>query len=410
MSEFINNNAKRKEVLKSVLQQLHDGKEISDVQAEFAEYLRGATSSEVAQVEQSLIEDGMPIEEIRQLCDIHVAVFQEGLDAESHPEMLPGHPIYTFQSENQVMDQMLSQLEGLVARLRPDGHPNILKQVLEQFNEIREYERHYIRKENLLFSYLERYGFVGPSTVMWGIQNDIREQWRQISAILEAAVEGNKAADYLSLNLIFTAMAEAVRSMAYKEDKILFPNALERLSHEDWVSIRKQEDEIGYFMVTAGNLWPPKSKDGEDDTVQPAMIDGLVELFCGQLAPDQIALLLQHLPVDITFVDEDDRVRFFSETKDRIFPRSPAIIGRKVQFCHPPQSVDRVQRIVSDFRAGERDEAEFWIQMKGRFVHIRYFALRDQEGTYRGTLEVTQDITSLRALEGEHRILDEPAG
>jgi uncharacterized protein len=409
MSEYIDNNARRQQVLKSVLNQLHEGKSISDVQGEFAEFLRGATSSEVAQVEQSLIEDGMPVEAIQQLCDIHVAVFQEGLDAESHPEMLPGHPIYTLQSENQVVGQYLDQVGGLIARLRPDSHPNILKQILEQFNELREYDRHYLRKENLLFSYLERYGFVGPSTVMWGIQNDIRDQWREIGAILEAAVEGTKAVDALALNVLFNAMAEAVRSMVYKEDKILFPNALERLSHEDWVSIREQENDIGYFLVTAGPLWPPKAQPGEEDTAEPAMIDGLVELFCGQLAPDQIALLLQHLPVDITFVDEDDRVRFFSETKDRIFPRSPAIIGRKVQFCHPPQSVDRVQSIVSDFRAGERDEAEFWIQMKGRFVHIRYFALRDQQGTYRGTLEVTQDITSLRALEGEHRILDEPA-
>lgn len=410
MSEYINNNARRQEVLKSVLNQLHEGKSIADVQDEFAEFLRGATSSEVAQVEQSLIEDGMPIEAIKQLCDIHVAVFQEGLDAESHPEMLPGHPVYTMQSENQVMDQVMSQLGGLVARLRPDAHPNILKQVLEQFNELREYERHYLRKENLLFSYLERYGFVGPSTVMWGIHNDIRDQWREIAAMLEASVEGSQAVDSLALNVLFNSMAEMMRSMVYKEEKILFPNALERLSHEDWVAVREQEEDIGYFLVSAGNLWPPKTITDENDTSKPGMVDGLVELFCGQLAPEQIALLLQHLPVDITFVDEDDRVRFFSETKDRIFPRSPAIIGRQVQFCHPPQSVDRVQRIVTDFRDGTRNEAEFWIQMKGRFVHIRYFALRDKAGVYRGTLEVTQDITALRALEGEHRILDEPAG
>ena len=356
MSEYIDNTAKRKQVLKSVLHQLHDGKSISDVQSEFAEFLRDASSTEIAEVEQSLIEDGLPVSEIRQLCDIHVAVFQEGLDAESHPEMLPGHPIYTFQSENQVMGQIVDQVGGLITRLRPDAHPNILKQVLEQFNELRDYERHYIRKENLLFSYLERYGFVGPSTVMWGIQNDIRDQWRQIGAILETAVEGSETVDFDSLKVLFNEMTEAVTSMFYKEDKILFPNALERLSHEDWVSIRNQEDEIGYFLVTAGNLWSPTTESGEDDVAETAKIDGLVELFCGQLAPDQIAMLLQHLPVDITFVDEDDRVRFFSETKDRIFPRSPAIIGRKVQFCHPPQSVDRVQRIVSDFRAGERDD------------------------------------------------------
>ncbi len=121
----------------------------------------------------------------------------------------------------------------------------------------------------------------------------------------------------------------------------------------------------------------------------------------------EINRVFGHLPIDVTFVDTEDAVRFFSQGKDRIFPRSPAIIGRKVQNCHPPASVHRVQQILDDFRAGLRDEAEFWIQMQGKFIHIRYFALRDEAGAYQGTLEVTQDVTHIRALEGERRLLDE---
>jgi hypothetical protein len=135
----------------------------------------------------------------------------------------------------------------------------------------------------------------------------------------------------------------------------------------------------------------------------------LIPLNIGALSAEQIDLMLTALPVDITFVDENDEVRFFSQTRERIFPRSPAIIGRKVQNCHPPQSVDRVQRILNDFRAGERDVAEFWISMQGMFIHIRYFALRDAAGAYRGTIEVTQNIAPLRALEGERRLLNEKA-
>jgi PAS domain S-box-containing protein len=137
--------------------------------------------------------------------------------------------------------------------------------------------------------------------------------------------------------------------------------------------------------------------------------DGLIPLQTGALTAQQIALLLTYLPVDVTYVDENDEVRFFSATKERIFQRSPAIIGRKVQQCHPPASVHRVQRILDDLRAGRRDVAEFWIQMSGKFVHIRYFAVRDEQGKYRGVLEVSQDVTAIRALQGERRLLAEDA-
>ena len=134
---------------------------------------------------------------------------------------------------------------------------------------------------------------------------------------------------------------------------------------------------------------------------------GMIPLQVGALTAEQIDLMLQSLPVHVTFVDENDEVRYFSQGRERVFQRSPAIIGRKVQNCHPPQSVHKVQQIVEDFRAGRRDVAEFWIQMQGMFVHIRYFALRDESGAYQGTLEVSQDLAPLRALEGERRLLDD---
>ena len=140
-----------------------------------------------------------------------------------------------------------------------------------------------------------------------------------------------------------------------------------------------------------------------------AAAEGLLSLQTGALTLQEINQMLSHLPVDITYVDMNDAVRFFSETKERIFERSPAIIGRKVQQCHPPASVHRVQQILDDFRAGHRDAAEFWIQMNGRFIDIRYFAVRDEHGVYQGTLEVTQDVTHIRTLEGERRLLDEEA-
>ncbi len=131
-----------------------------------------------------------------------------------------------------------------------------------------------------------------------------------------------------------------------------------------------------------------------------------VPLDTGSLSAEQINLLLTNLPVDISFVDENDAVVYYSAVPRRIFPRSPGVIGRKVQNCHPPKSVDVVERILKAFRSGERDVAEFWIESGGRFILIRYFALRDESGAYRGTLEVSQDATAIRALRGERRLLD----
>lgn len=197
--------------------------------------------------------------------------------------------------------------------------------------------------------------------------------------------------------------------MFYKEENVLFPAALERLSKEEWAAIRAQEAEVGYCYVEPGDQWPPAAP--AEPAMSPAKTEAaderLLSLKTGTLTAQEVNWLLTHLPVDVTYVDANDEVRFFSETRERIFPRSAAIIGRKVQKCHPPASVHRVQQILDSFRAGKRDVAEFWIQMKGRFIHIRYFAVRDEHGEYQGTLEVTQDITHIRTLEGEKRLLDD---
>jgi len=209
------------------------------------------------------------------------------------------------------------------------------------------------------------------------------------------------------LDETFALLDQTLRDMIYKEHKILFPAAMARLSEADWGEIRTQESEIGYCYIAAGRQWQAHVDPREAEGAAELAPEGLIPLNVGALSVEQISMLLSALPVDVTFVDENDEVRFFSQTRERIFPRSPAIIGRKVQNCHPPQSFDRVQRILDDFRAGARDVAEFWISMHGMFVHIRYFPLRDATGAYRGTLEVTQNIAPLRALEGERRLLNE---
>ena len=410
MSEMINNVTQRKEMIKNILRGLHAGKPLEELKAQFAELAKEADASEIAEVEQMLIGEGMPTADIQELCDLHVAVVREALDHQPPPETIPGHPVFTFRAENQVGARFLNGLQDALAVPGSAG----LAAARQQLQKLMEFDRHYLRKENLLFPYLEKHSFTGPSAVMWGIHDEIRAGWKQLDALLESGPEGDETAFIASVNKVFEKLDHQMREMFYKEEKILFPAAMDRLSEKEWADIRAQESELGYFMIQPSADWKPAAKEAEEaappragETGNAAATAGEIPLSTGVLTPEQINLMLTHLPVDVTFVDEQDRVRFFSQTKERIFERQPAIIGRKVQNCHPPQSVHKVQKILEDFRSGKRDVAEFWIQMMGKFIHIRYFALRDDAGNYRGTIEVSQDVALIRALEGEKRLLDD---
>jgi DUF438 domain-containing protein len=416
MSEYINNMTRRKEILREVLIQLHQGKPLSEVKALFSTLAQDVSDDEIAQAEQLLIEEGLPVEEIQRLCDVHVAVFQDGLDDHLPPESIPGHPVHTFTAENEVLLRFIQQMSAALQSYRSSPDGKTLATFRFQLEKLREFERHYLRKEMLLFPFLESYGLYGPSKVMWGIHDEIRLHLRSLA---EWLLDAGTGIDPGELEGRFQAVVRMMQEMAYKEEKILFPACLEHLSEDDWSRIRLQEDEIGYFLVVPGRQWAAQESTAQGSPIErihgaapepsaPEKPSGVGELLLntGMLTLDQVDLLLRSLPVDVTFVDEQDKVRYFSQTRERIFNRTPAIIGREVQNCHPPQSVARVQQILDDFRAGRRESAEFWINFTGRMIHIRYFALRDEHGSYRGTIEVTQDITGIRALEGERRLLD----
>jgi uncharacterized protein len=408
MSEYIDNVARRKEILKNVLKQLHEGRSVEEVKAEFSVLAKEAGSAEIAEIEQMLINEGLPVEEIQNLCDVHVALFRDGLEQQTAPEMVPGHPVFTFHAENQLLSRSLNALRDAVDHYQEDFSALKLQALRSQTEKLKLFNRHYLRKENLLFPYLEKYGFSGPAKVMWGIHDQVRVIWKDLEVLLAKT----QAADSQEVQSQFKLLDNTMREMIYKEEKILFPAAISHLSDTDWASIRSQEAELGYFLLTPSSQWQPAAAPTGTPAstifTSPVHVSaGELPLDTGLLTLEQINLMVRNLPVDVTFVDENDTVRFFSQTKERIFERQAAIIGRKVQNCHPPQSVSRVQKILDDFRAGQRDTAEFWIQMGGKFVYIRYLALHDASGKYRGTLEVTQDLTHLRELQGERRLLDD---
>jgi DUF438 domain-containing protein len=291
-----------------------------------------------------------------------------------------------------------SILDHLEAEPRHKDWPADRARLTALVSTLAEVEKHYLKKENQLFPRLEDKGVSGPSKVMWAIHDDVRAHLKEFRKAVELA-------DAELAVRTGRGVLQEMRDMITKEEKILFPMCLEKFDDADWARVKKGEEEVGYAWVPPAPAWS-QAPGGPGPVASGGPAGGPVPLDTGALSVEQIDLLLTNLPVDISFVDEKDTVVYYSGTADRIFPRTPGVIGRKVQNCHPPKSVDVVESILRAFRSGERDVAEFWIETGGRFVHIRYFALRDKAGSYRGTLEVTQDVTAIRGLRGERRLLD----
>ena len=382
--------------LKAIIQDLHDGGDLAQAKARFSEAVEDVEASEIAAMEEELIRGGLPVSEVQRLCDVHVGAFREALDTHVQIGSPPGHPVDTYVAANRIITELANQLATL-ARQDDESALERAAAILERLVGV---ENHYQRKENQLFPLLERHGVTGPSQVMWGVHNQIRESLKQIRETVQQR-------DRDSFAELAPGLSRDLVEMVYKEEKILFPMALQTLSEEEWVEIRHGEDHLGYGLAQPRASWPAAAAPTAGTQTVP---QGLLGLMTGALTLDQINLIFTHLPVDLTFVDENDTVRFYSGGPERIFPRSSAVIGRTVQNCHPPGSVHIVQNILDSFRAGKQSTAEFWIPLHGKFVHIRYLALRDAGGAYRGCLEVTQDVIHIRQLQGERRLLSWDSG
>jgi len=408
MSDLINNSQSRRELLKHMIRQLHEGHAPNQVRTQLIKLLGSVPYDDVVQVEQELIKEGLPTEEILRLCDVHTAALEGAIDLSSAKVAPPGHPVHTFQQENRALEwqlDKLAQLYGVVEALGDDTDASAaVLQVRGHFNALMDVDKHYRRKENLLFPFLEKHGINGPPTVMWGKHDETRALLKNAHAAL-VAVERFTGGEAKSLvELMLRSTSTAVAAMIGKEEQILLPMCLDTLTEGEWYDVYRQSDEIGYCLFDPTAKWRPVDVTMVDIR-PPVAPDGTVQLPSGALDVAQLTALLNTLPVDLTFVDADDTVRYFSQGQERIFDRNRAILGRQVQFCHPPKSVHVVERILGDFKAGRQDRAAFWIEMHGRFIHIEYLALRDQAGRYLGCLEVSQDLTAKRALQGERRLL-----
>jgi hypothetical protein len=406
MSELIDNRARKIATLKEIIQHLHKGEAPEAVKSQLREMVRQTSPSEIMAMEQELISGGMPVEEVKSMCDLHSQVTREVLVQLPATSIAPGHPVDTFRCENAAIREVIAKTRAIFNELstRPDNEECAaqLLQIRQNANELMDIDKHYQRKEHALFSFLEKHGISGPSKVMWAKDDDIRTSLKRMNQAAHESTPTVADCKNLATAAVLPALS-AVEEMIFKEANILLPMSLQTLTENEWAEIWASSPKYGWCLVEPRQGYTPPQNLGASSPAVPT--DGTIMMPTGNVTVEQLTSVLSTLPVDLTFVDANDRVAFFTEGPDRIFARSKAIIGRKVQHCHPPSSVDVVDHILDDFRTGRQNVAEFWINLRGKFVHIRYFAVRDKEGKYLGTVELTQDIAPLRELTGEKRLL-----
>lgn len=398
-------NKEKKEKLKQLIKELHDNKN-PEIRSRFKTFLASLTPSQIARVEEELIEEGMDPREIYSMCDIHLELFKDALKDAEHIAPV-GHPVNILMGEHKKMIEFSDDLHKVIQDLKKvRGFPfaaNLLAKVQDIVQHLKEAEKHYLREENVLFPYLEKHGVVQPPKIMWMDHDQIRNVKKRIIELIEDRPITEYTLFVEELEKSTISLAELQNSHFTKENKILFPTGLQVINGDEWKEIRREFDDIGYCCFTPEV--PKVEGKGEEDS-EVKIADEEIVFETGSMKPEVLERVLDTLPIDITFVDKHDRVKYFSNNKDRIFVRSKAIIGRTVQNCHPQKSVHIVNEIVNAFKDGSKDMAEFWLPLGDIFAHIRYYAIRDKDGEYLGTLEVSQDIAPIKQIEGQKRLLD----
>ncbi len=397
---------KRKELLKHLILQLHENENPEMVKARLIDVLSKVPYDDVVEVEQELISEGLPVEEVLRLCDIHTLVLDGSIDTSGAKPIPEGHPLDVMKHENRALEERISKVYELFDLSYDIDEEEVSAHILKiraVFNELSDVEKHYLKKEYLLFPFIEKAGITGPPTVMWGKHDETRE-------FLVAAHEALSTSDKVSkdelesiIELVLEPAVEAIEGMIMKEEEILFPMAMDTLIEEDWYHIHKETPIYGFCLYDPQTEWKPESI--VDD--EPNFVTGnAITLSTGSFNIEEFEALFANLPIEITYVDKNDKVKFFSHSPEVIFLRNRSVIGRDVRMCHPPHSVDMVERILEDFKSGKENKAVFWMDnFKGRFIYIEYVALRNPEGEYLGVIEFTQDVTEIRALQGSQRLL-----
>lgn len=391
----------RQDKLKDLILRLHEGEDEEIIKEEFAKHFQTVSPLEISVMERKLMkEEGLAAEEIMRLCNVHVAIMKDYVaDPDNIPDDFskPGHPVHVLREENLAIEAALMRIRNLLEVYLEEPEAEIKRGLDLQLDILWEIDKHYARKEHSFFPIMESYGNTAPPQVMWGVDDEIRDLYKDLRKVLEAD-------DLDKIMPIYSEMEYEMQEMIVKEENILIPMVTETFTEDDWITIADEMDEIGYCIVSPLAKWEPKREDSENILEEPDL-DGRLPLGTGSLSLKELDLILDLIPLELTFVGKDDIVKYYDNGEgEKLLARTPTAIGRDVMNCHPPRVHETVSQLIKDLKAGKKDKQVAWYQRKdGIFVHITYAAVRDEEGEFLGILEYVQDITELKNITGENR-------
>ena len=417
-------NNERYRIILSVKEDYLDGKlSLEEGNRILKEKLGTCTPDEFAYAEQSL-KGVYKDEEILDKMDDLLNLF-DGVLVRAENEYPENHPLWVYLEEINAVEKVALEADELLKQEKFIKNP-----WLGVFDSLAQWRTHLSRKQNQLYPMLEEHGFDRPTRIMWTFDDGVRDAISASYALLRE----DKYEEFLAS---VPETLEKLRDLNSKELEVLLPTSYKLLSDEEFVRMSKNDHEIGYAIIDPPGLYVVpgindsaahlnRNNSSQNGAVSNEFLndlagllskyvgpvggaavnkDAVLDVATGKLTLEQINLLFRHLPVDLSYVDENELVKFYSDTPHRIFPRSANVIGREVKNCHPAKSVHVVEEIVEKFRSGEQSQAEFWINKPGLFIYVIYTAVRDENGKFRGVLEMMQDCTHIRELEGSRTLL-----
>ena len=365
MSEILRRKNLKIEKLKKMIKDLHEGKDSEKIKNEFVKEFRFVSGSEIAEMEQQLVNDGMDINEIMNLCDIHASIFEGNL--EDIHDTKKDHPFNYFKDDNKIIKSLIDDCQKV--------DEIFLTKLFEKIN------HHYSQKEQLLFPLLEYIDIKTVPQVMWGVDDEIRHSLKELIKMIKE----NK-----DISIKYGNLKEKIGDMITKENKILFNMLEEHLTDDLWLRLEQALNNNTCLQLN------------RNEELQ----SGIIQLPSGKMTILELEKLLNILPIDITFVNKNNRVVYVSQNENRIFDRPLTVIGREVKFCHPPHSVHIVEKLLADFKSKEKRSEFFWIHFNNMYVYIQYYAIYDDNDDYIGVVEVTQNISDIQKITGEKRLVE----
>lgn len=397
MSEFTEHKKVRVEKLETLFYGIVKGEKLGELVRENQLVIESCIPSDVISVVDKLVGSEIPMEDLKRGINKLLNLLHKTLM--NHLYHSPSKESYLgcLVENSRILDEVLQEIRPLIRSLNQNPEDDkIGKLLLAKFTRVDKYKTYYVVKENVLFPLIEKHiPEFRCLSVMWSFHDDIKRNLKEILVQLN----NENLFDLKSFNRLVGDLFFNIYAIKFREERILYPLVEELIPESELHALFSESAEIGLPFY-----FPKFEKTGEQ--INTSSDSENVDLETGKLSVEQIKLLFNHLPVDITFVDENNKVKYFSTPKKRIFPRTKSVIGRDVHNCHPPESVHVVEQIVESFKAGKKDIASFWINMKGERLLIQYFAIRDENGNYKGVVEVSQEITEIQGLQGEKRLLD----